>query len=48
MVAKTVTVSLSIDRALLHRIDRARNDVSRSRFVARILEKSIKEKDVEQ
>jgi len=37
-----VTISLSLPLELLERIDAIRGDVSRSKFVAKILEKSMK------
>lgn len=35
-------VSLSLDKALLEEIDERRGDIPRSKFVQRILEKSVK------
>jgi metal-responsive CopG/Arc/MetJ family transcriptional regulator len=39
----SVPIGISLDRDLLETIDRARGDIPRSRFIARLVEKSLKE-----
>jgi metal-responsive CopG/Arc/MetJ family transcriptional regulator len=41
----TVTVSLSLPESIISKVDSERSDVSRSRYIARLLEKAFSEQD---
>jgi len=43
MTQKTIAVGISLPKEVYEKIEKARGDISRSRFIQRLLEKALKE-----